>query len=76
MYEMTPFFNGEVEVWFGYLNDEVVRARHQGLDLVILSLYEYGIHTNALTIFIGQTALSADPDQTVCFLRARRRVRF
>lgn len=72
-FDMTPFFEGEVEVWAGYLNDEVVRARQQGLDLVTFPLYEYGIRTNALTIFTSQAALADDSGQAVRFVRASLR---
>ena len=70
---MTPFFEGGVEVWAGYLNNEVVRARQQGLELVTLPLYEYGIQTNALTLFASQEALAAHPDRAARFLRASLR---
>jgi len=72
-FDMTPFFEGKVEVWAGYLNNEVVRARQQGLELVTLPLHEYGIETSAITIFSGQAALEADPDRAVRFLRASLR---
>jgi len=72
-FDMTPFVEGEVEVWAGYLNNEVVRARLQGLELVTLPVYEYGIRTNALTIYTSQAMLEANPGQAVRFLRASLR---
>ncbi len=72
-FDMTPFFEGEVEVWAGFLNDEVVRARQQGLELVTLPLYEYGIHNPALTIYTGQEWLATNPDRAARFLRASLR---
>lgn len=72
-FDMTPFFEGEVEVWAGYLNDEVIRARQHGLELVTLPLYEYGISTVAQTVITSQAALADDPDQAVRFLRASLR---
>jgi NitT/TauT family transport system substrate-binding protein len=72
-YDMTPFFEGEVEVWSGYLSDEVVRARQRGLELVTLPLYEYGIDTVAQRFVAGQDALAQDPDLAIRTLRASLR---
>jgi len=72
-FDMTPFFEGDVEVWGGYLNDEVVLARQQGLELVTLPLYEYGVTTIAQTVIVGQDALAENPDLAVRFLRASLR---
>jgi ABC-type nitrate/sulfonate/bicarbonate transport system substrate-binding protein len=71
--DMTPFFNDEVEVWAGYLTNEIIRARRQGLELVVLPLYEYGIATVAQTIATSQTLLESRPDQAIRFLRASLR---
>ncbi len=72
-FDMTPFLKGEVDVWAGYITDEVVRARHQGLELVTFPLYEYGIYTNALTLYVSRKALADNPDRAVRFLRASLR---
>jgi ABC-type nitrate/sulfonate/bicarbonate transport system substrate-binding protein len=72
-FDMAPFLEGKVEVWAGFINDEVVRARQQGLKLVTLPLHEYGYRTVALSIFTGQKALAADPDRAESFLRASLR---
>lgn len=72
-WDMTPFFEGEVEVWGGFLNDEVIQARQHGLDLVILPLYEYGIATVAQTVATSQSTLTEKPDLAVRFLRASLR---
>jgi ABC-type nitrate/sulfonate/bicarbonate transport system substrate-binding protein len=72
-YDMTLFFEGQVEVWSGYLSDEVVRARQQGLELVTLPVYEYGIDTVAQTFITGQDELAQDPDLATRTLRASLR---
>ncbi|MBN2305709.1 MAG: ABC transporter substrate-binding protein, partial [Anaerolineae bacterium] len=72
-FDMTPFLDGEVEVWGGFLTDEVVRARLAGLDLVTLPLYEYGIDTSAMVVYTSTERLEADPDLAVRFLRASLR---
>lgn len=72
-FDMTPFFEGEVEVWGGYLNDEVVRARQQGVDLITWPVYEYGVPSQAQTVTVGQETLASDPDLVARFLRASLR---
>ncbi len=72
-FDMTPFFEGDVEVWAGFLSNEIVRARQHGLDLVTLPVYEYGIRTTALTIYTSRKALETDSARAVRFLRASLR---
>lgn len=72
-FDMTPFMEGEVEVWYGYLTDEVIRARLAGLDLVTLPLYEYGIRGKAINIYTTQKTLETNPELAVKFLRASLR---
>ncbi|MBD3304787.1 hypothetical protein GF339_00385 [candidate division KSB3 bacterium] len=72
-WDMTPFFTGDVEVWAGFLNDEVIRARQQGLELVTLPLYEYGITTVAQTVATSRALLESTPDLAVRFLRGSLR---
>ena len=72
-FDMTPFFEGEVEVWAGFINDEVVRARQKGLDLVTFPLHEYGFRGVALTVYTNRKALENDPDRATRFLRASLR---
>lgn len=69
-FDMTPFYAGEVEVWMGFLNEEVVLARQQGLELVTLPLYEYGILTTVDSLFASQQLISDNPDLAARFLRA------
>ncbi len=72
-FDMTPFFNGEIDVWAGFLNDEVVRARQAGLELVTLPLYEYGISTVAQTVATSRDSLATEPELAERFLRASLR---
>ncbi len=72
-FDMTPFYNGEVEVWGGFLNDEVVRARMKGLDLITFPLYEYGIQSSNMVITTGQDYLTEHPDRVQRFVEASLR---
>lgn len=72
-FDLTPFLEGEVEVWGGYITDEAVRARQKGLELVTLPLYEYGLGSYANMVFTSKNTLETDPDLAVRFLRASLR---
>ena len=69
-FDMTPFYEGEVDVWAGWITNEVVRARLQGLDVVTLPLYEYGIKNNDNMIYTSQDLVYNNPDSVERFLRA------
>lgn len=72
-FDMTPFYEGEVEVWSGFLTNEVIRARQQGLELVTFPLFEYGIKSTPTTLFTSQELLESNPQLAVRFLRASLR---
>ena len=57
-FDMQPFYDGEVDVWAGFIQDEAVRARIAGLDIVTLPLHEYGFRTVALSIPFSQSSNS------------------
>ncbi len=72
-YDMQPFYDGEVDVWTGFIQDQPVRARLAGLDIVTLPLHEYGERTIALTVFTGRALLDSDPELAERFTRASLR---
>lgn len=72
-FDMAPFYAGEVDVWVGYITNEVVRVRQQGLEIVTLPFYEYGIHDVPITIYTREKMVTDDPDLVVRFLQASLR---
>lgn len=72
-FDMTPFLEGEVDVWSGFLTDEVVRARQAGLDLITFPMHEYGHRSPTGTIYTSSKLIDTDPDMAVRFLRASLR---
>ena len=72
-FDMTPFYEGEVDVWAGFITDEVIRARQQGLDLVTFPLHAYGIRNEGQLVYAGQAGLEDNPELAVRFLRASLR---
>lgn len=72
-FDMTPFYEGKVDVWKGYLTNEVIRARQQGFDIITWPFYEYGIQEYSNMIYTSQALLNSNPDKAVRFLRASLR---
>lgn len=72
-FDLALFYEGEVDVWVGFLTDDVVRARQQGLELVTFPLYEYGIEDTNMALFTSQQLLNDNPDTVIRFLRATLR---
>ncbi len=72
-FDMTPFYEGDVDVWKGYLTNEVIRARQQGFDIITWPFYEYGIQEYSNMIYTSQALLEGNPDKAVRFLRASLR---
>ena len=69
-FDMTPFYEGKVEVWTGFIFTEVARARLKGLDLVTFPLYEYGITQLGNSIYTTRKKVQERPDLVAKFLRA------
>ena len=72
-FDMTPFYDGEVDVWAGWITNEVIIARDHGLDIATLPLYEYGIRNNDNMLYTSQELAASDPEMVVGFLRASLR---
>lgn len=72
-FDMSPFFRGEVEVWAGFVSNEVVRARRQGLALVTLPVQEYLPRINPNQLYTRRELLATQPALARAFLRASLR---
>ncbi len=72
-FDMTPFYEGEVDVWTGFLTNEVIQARQLGFDVITFPLYEYGVQEYQNMIYTSQALLNSNPDKAVRFLRASLR---
>ena len=69
-FDMTPFYEGDVDVWVGWITNEVVRARLKGLDIVTLPFYEYGIENTDNMIYTSQDMVENNPEMIDRVLRA------
>jgi NitT/TauT family transport system substrate-binding protein len=69
-YDMTPFFDGEVDIWAGYVTDAVLAAREKGYRVNVILPEDYGVHSYGDTLFASERLIQENPDLVLRFLRA------
>jgi NitT/TauT family transport system substrate-binding protein len=72
-YDLSPFFAGELDIWPGYLTNEVLTAREQGYELNLILPDDYGIHLYGDTLFTTDPLIEQNPDLVLRFVRATLR---
>ena len=73
IFNMEPFFAGEVDIWTGYLTNQVVTARKKGSELNLIFPDAYGAHIYGDTIIASDKMIKEKPDLVERFLRATLR---
>jgi len=61
-FDITPLLTGTVEVWPGYLINEVLAAKEKGFDVNIVYPADYGIDLYADTLFTTEAMIRDKPD--------------
>ncbi len=69
-YDLTPFFEGRIDIWPGFLTDEVLTARELGYELNIILPEYYGVHLYGMVLFARDDLIQNKPDLVVRFLAA------
>ncbi len=72
-YDLTPLFNGDVDLTTVYATNEPMLARAQGFETVVFLPYDYGIETSSEALFTTDAYLEANPDVVCGMVRAIRR---
>ncbi len=72
-YDMSPFYSREVDIWPGFLTDEVLSARENGYDVNVILPGYYGVHLYGMTIFTTEKRIRENPELVERFLRATLR---
>jgi NitT/TauT family transport system substrate-binding protein len=72
-YDLEPFFAGELDIWPGYLINEVLAAREQGHEVNLILPDDYGIHLYGDVLFTTDRLIEENPDLALRFLRATLR---
>jgi NitT/TauT family transport system substrate-binding protein len=69
-FDMTPLLSGTVDVWPGYLINEVLAAKEKGFDVNVVYPSDYGIDLYADTLFTTETMLRDKPELVKKFVTA------
>jgi ABC-type nitrate/sulfonate/bicarbonate transport system substrate-binding protein len=69
-FDITPLLSGAVDVWPGYLINEVLAAKEKGFDVNVVSPFDYGIDLYADTLFTTEKMMREKPDVVGKFVAA------
>jgi NitT/TauT family transport system substrate-binding protein len=69
-FDLTPLLSGQVDVWPGYLINEVLAAKEKGFDVNIISPADYGVSLYADTLFTTEKMLKEKPAVVRAFVAA------
>ena len=69
-FDLAPLLTGTVDVWPGYLINEVLAAREKGFAVNVVSPSDYGIDLYADTLFTTEKMLQEKPEVVAKFVAA------
>jgi ABC-type nitrate/sulfonate/bicarbonate transport system substrate-binding protein len=69
-YDIGPFLAGTVDVWPGYVINEVLAAEEKGVALNIIRPADYNINFYADTLFTRKSIIDEKPDKVKAFVQA------
>jgi NitT/TauT family transport system substrate-binding protein len=69
-FDISPFLAGKVDVWPGYVINEVIAAQEKGADVNIIRPSDYNINFYADTIFTRESVIERNPELVKRFVRA------
>jgi len=69
-FDITPLLSGAVDVWPGYLINEVLAAKEKGFDVTVVDPSGYGVDLYADTLFTTEAMLKEKPDTVRKFVAA------
>jgi NitT/TauT family transport system substrate-binding protein len=72
-FDMTPFMSGAIDVLPGYVTNQPITLRNQGVETISITAASQGWHIYGNVYFVSKATLDSNPDLVVRFLRATRR---
>jgi NitT/TauT family transport system substrate-binding protein len=69
-FDLSPLLTGQVDVWPGYVINEVIAAQEQGFDVSIIKPADYGVRMYADTLFTTEKMLKEHPELVKKFVAA------
>jgi len=68
--DMTPFLNGEVDVWPGHAGVDAYTLKQEGVAYNVISPDSYGVHVPGTVYFTAERTVRENPQLIRRFLRA------
>jgi NitT/TauT family transport system substrate-binding protein len=69
-FDITPLLTGTIDVWPGYVINEVLAAKEKGFDVNIIDPSDYGVDLYADTLFTTEAMIREKPDVVRHFVEA------
>jgi NitT/TauT family transport system substrate-binding protein len=69
-YDLTPLFEGDIDLMTVFATDEPILAEQQGFPTTVWVPYDYGVQTSANALFTTQSYFEAHPDVACGMVRA------
>jgi NitT/TauT family transport system substrate-binding protein len=69
-FDLTPLLAGNIDVWPGYLINEVIAAKEKGFEVNVVYPSDYGIDLYADTLFTTEKVLKERPELVKKFVAA------
>ncbi|MGP0089454.1 MAG: ABC transporter substrate-binding protein [Xanthobacteraceae bacterium] len=69
-FDLTPLLTGQVDVWPGYLINEVLAAQEKSFEVTVIRPADYGVNLYADTLFTTERMLKEKPDVVKKFVAA------
>ena len=69
-FDLSPLLTGQVDVWPGYLINEVIAAEEKGFETAVIRPVDYGVAMYADTLFTTERMLKEMPDVVKKFVTA------
>ena len=72
-WDLTPFFAREVDIWPGFVTNEVLTAENAGIEVNLIFPDDYSVHLYGDTLFTSDRLIRENPDLVLRFVRATLR---
>jgi NitT/TauT family transport system substrate-binding protein len=69
-FDLSPLLTGQVDVWPGYLINEVIAAEEKGFETTVIKPADYGVAMYADTLFTTERMLKEKPETVRKFVAA------
>lgn len=69
-FDLSPLLTGQVDVWPGYVINEVIAAEEKGFEVAVIKPADYGVRLYADTLFTTERMLKEQPELVRKFVTA------